>query len=261
MLAGVINNTATGDTDQTEPNDGVEEVPVNSPAHSTAKALTFNVDEDGSGDVSADDTLTYTITVTNTGTANLTNVTVDDDLTGTVDAVCSPLLLPGEFCTVDVFYTVTAADVLAGVINNTATGDTDQTEPNDGVEEVPVNSPAHSTAKALTFNADEDGSGDVSADDTLTYTITVTNTGTANLTNVTVDDDLTGTVDAVCSPLLLPGEFCTVDVFYTVTAADVLAGVINNTATGDTDQTEPNDGVEEFPVNSAGAFDGEGVDV
>ena len=54
-------------------------------------------------------------------------------------------------------------------------------------ENVPVPSPSHTTDKALTDNADEDGSQDVSAGDTLTYTVTVTNNGTANLTNVTVD--------------------------------------------------------------------------
>ena len=68
-----------------------------------------------------------------------------------------------------------------------------------------MNLPAHSTAKAFDVYADEDGSGDVSADDTLTYTITVTNTGTANLTNVTVDDDLTGTVDACVFAAVVAG--------------------------------------------------------
>ena len=47
--------------------------------------------------------------------------------------------------------------------------------------------PGLAVEKVLTSNADEDGSGDVSVGDTLTYTITATNTGTSNLTDVVVD--------------------------------------------------------------------------
>ena len=54
-------------------------------------------------------------------------------------------------------------------------------------ESVTVPTPGLVVDKVLTSNADEDGSGDVSVGDTLTYTITATNTGTANLTNVVVD--------------------------------------------------------------------------
>ena len=246
-LGTTILNTATGDSDQTEPNTDDESVPVPSPSHTTDKALSNNADEDGSGDVSVGDTLTYTITVFNNGTANLTNVTVDDDLTNTVDAPCAASLAPGASCSVDVNYTVQASD-LGTTILNTATGDSDQTDPNTDDESVPVPSPSHTTDKALSSNADEDGSGDVSAGDTLTYTITVLNTGTANLTNVTVDDDLTNTVDAPCAASLAPGASCSVDVNYTVTSADVLAGVINNIGTGDSDQTDPSDDPEDVPV-------------
>ena len=114
----------------------------------------------------------------------------------------------GGACTLIGTYVVTAADVAAGQIDNLGTADSDQTDPVDDPETVPVPQPSLTTDKALTNNADEDGSGDVSAGDTLTYTITVTNNGTANLTNVTVDDDLTGTVDAPCAALLAPTEGC-----------------------------------------------------
>ena len=44
--------------------------------------------------------------------------------------------------------------------------------------------------KTFASNADEDGSGDVSEGDTLTYQITVSSTGTVDLTNVSVIDPL-----------------------------------------------------------------------
>ncbi len=46
------------------------------------------------------------------------------------------------------------------------------------------------TLKELTSNADEDGSGTVSLGDTLTYTVTATNTGDVTLNNVVVSDSL-----------------------------------------------------------------------
>ena len=50
--------------------------------------------------------------------------------------------------------------------------------------------PELSVDKPAPTNADEDGPGDVSVGDTLTYTVTATNSGDANLTNVVVSDGL-----------------------------------------------------------------------
>ena len=92
------------------------------------------------------------------------------------------------------------------------------------------------------MNADEDGSGDVSVGDTLTYTITATNTGAANLTDVVVSDPLiTPTGGTTPCGLLAPGETCTLVSTYVVTAADVTAGQIDNTGTADSDQTAAGD--------------------
>jgi uncharacterized repeat protein (TIGR01451 family) len=247
--AGEINNTGTVDSDQTAPLSAAETVPVpQNPAIGAAKALTNNADEDGTGTVSVGDTLTYTITATNAGNVTLTNVTVDDDLTGTVDAPCAASRVPNASCSVDVTYVVQQSDVEAGVINNTGTVDSDQAGPVSDPETVAVQNPVIGAAKALTANADEDVSGTVSLGDTLTYTITATNLGNVTLTNVTVDDDLTGTVDAVCAASLALSASCSVDVMYVVQQSDVEAGVINNTGTVDSDQTSPVSDPEMVPV-------------
>ena len=239
VTAGSIVNSATADSDQTPPTTDDETTSVPSPSLGVDKPAPTNADEDGSGDVSVGDTLTYTITATNSGTANLTNVVVTDDLiTPTGGSTPCALLLPTESCTLVGTYVVTAADVTAGQIDNTGTAVSDQTAPVADDETVTVPSPALTVDKPAPTNADEDGSGDVSVGDTLTYTITATNSGTANLTNVVVTDDLiTPTGGTTPCALVAPGGTCTLLGTYVVTAADVTAGQIVNTATADSDQT------------------------
>ncbi len=85
--------------------------------------------------------------------------------------------------------------------------------------------PALAVDKPAPANADEDGSGDVSVGDTLTYTITATNNGTANLTNVVVSDPLiTPTGGTTPCAHRAAGGTCTLVGTYVVTAADVAAG-------------------------------------
>ena len=244
--AGVINNIGTADSDETPPVDDPETVPVPQGADlGVDKALTGNADEDGSGTVSLNDTLTYTITATNIGNVTLNNVTVSDDLTG--DSTACPTVAPGDTCVLVVTYTVSQADVDAGVINNIGTADSDETPPVDDPETVPVPQGADlGVDKVLTGNADEDGSGSVSLNDTLTYTITATNIGNVTLNNVTVSDDLTG--DSTACPTVAPGDTCVLVVTYTVSQADVDAGVINNIGTADSDETPPVDDPETVPV-------------
>ncbi len=252
VAAGQIVNTGTADSDQTGAVTDDETVPVPTPTLEVDKPAPTNADEDGSGDVSVGDTLTYTITATNTGTANLTNVVVTDSLiTATGGTTPCASAVPGDTCTLVGTYVVTAADVAAGVILNTATADSDQTPPIDDSQTTPVLVPALAVDKPAPTNADEDGSGDVSVGDTLTYTVTATNTGGSNLTNVVVTDSLI-TPSGGTSPcvLVLPGDTCTLVGTYVVTAADVAAGSIVNTATADSDQTPSIDDDETTPVPS-----------
>ncbi|MCX7553854.1 hypothetical protein OS175_08185, partial [Marinicella sp. S1101] len=174
---------------------------------STVKALTGNADEDGSSSVTEGDTLTFTVTVTNTGDFPLTNVVVTDNLITPNSNTC-PTVAVGATCVLTGTYVVTAGDVTTGSITNTGTGNSNETPPVDDVEITPVvGSPALSTVKALTGNADEDGSTTVTEGDTLTYTVTVTNTGNVPLTNVVVTDSLITPNSNTC-PTVAVGATC-----------------------------------------------------
>ena len=234
VTAGSVVNVGTADAVQAGPVTEGESVIVPTPSLEVVKVLTANADEDGSGDVSVGDTLTYTLTATNTGTANLTNVVVSDDLTG--DSTTCARVAPGASCVLKRTYVVTATDVAAGSVVNVGTADAVQVGPVTEGESVTVPTPSLEVVKVLTANDDADGSGDVSVGDTLTYTLTATNTGTANLTDVVVSDPLITPGSTSCA-LVAPGATCVLIGTYVVTAADVTAGSIVNTATADSVQT------------------------
>ena len=198
---------------------------------------TQNADEDGSGDISAGDTLTYEISARNTGSVTLTNVTISDQLSG--DTTTCATLSAGSACTLIATYVVTAADMQRGQLSTNATATSDQTGT------VPLPAPATLYLPVPTVQiavedpayADLDGSGTVSAGDTLTYQIAASNTGTANLTNVVVTSKLlSGTSGTRCT-LVLPGASCTAAGVYVLTAADAQRVTLEDSATINSDQT------------------------
>ena len=260
VTAGQIVNTASADSVQTDPVEVERTVSVSTPGLGVEKpAPVLSDDADGSGDISVGDTLTYTITATNTGGATLTNVTITDPmLTTTGGTTPCATLVPGATCTLTGTHVVTAADVVVGEIDNTATADSDQTPAVTDSVLVTVPQPSLTVDKPAPANADEDDSGSITLGDTLTYTITVTNTGTATLTDVTITDDLID-VSGGTSPCatLAPGATCTLIGTYEVTASDVEAGTIDNTATADSDQTDPIDDSVTVTVVGAGSISGE----
>ncbi|MCA3561252.1 MAG: DUF11 domain-containing protein [Aestuariivirga sp.] len=93
-------------------------------------------------------------------------------------------------------------------------------------------------SKVLTGYQDKDGSRSITQDDVLSFKITATNTGSLPLTNVVVSDNRISPDSNAC-PVLQPGEICVLTGAYTVTLADVQAGAVVNTATADSDETNP----------------------
>ncbi|AUC76246.1 Ig-like domain-containing protein [Olleya sp. Bg11-27] len=208
--------------------------------------------------------VTYTFTVTNTGTVSINTVTITDALLG--GAITADLVLAGDTNTNGVIeptetwiytannYTVTQADVDAGMITNTVTvdgieilGNTDVTATDTYVidqnnTEVTFCTPTNGL-NIVKSAAIANGEACLVLGSEVTYTFTVTNTGTVSINTVTITDALLG--GAITADLVLAGDTNTNGVIeptetwiytannYTVTQADVDAGMITNTVTVD----------------------------
>ena len=302
-----LKNTATvsdGDDDTEDPS-GETENPVAERKVEITKELTKvgETEYDGTSMVNVGDELTYTITVKNTGNVDLTDVVVEDTLTvgdttvtegvnlsctdtdvtinGTTATIGS--LAVDEPVTITATYTVKEADAEKEIVN-TATVSGDEIDDGDGdTEEVTVANPAVDMTKVLA-SATRDGTAISDLDtykaqvgDVLSYTITVTNEGNTELTNVEVKDTMwghngdcvkvsgkadlqdvsSGSYTITSIPVAddaNPGNnVVTITYTYTVQDSDVAAGEIKNTAgvylpDGDEPGEEPDD-TDEIIVN------------
>lgn len=211
------------------------------PGISVVKHAATPVDVNGNGITDEGDTIAYTFTVTNTGNTPLTDVGVTDAKAGAVTCPEATLAAGAEeTCTADSVYTVTAADVANGSVDNTATAN--GTPP--GRPAIPstpstTTTPATEPAPALTVVKTASASSVTEAGQDITYSFKVTNTGNVPLNDVTVtDSDFSGTgelSDVLCPETALAvgaDESCTAT--YTTTQADVdNGGKLTNTASGE----------------------------
>ncbi|MFJ4076201.1 AraC family transcriptional regulator [Curtobacterium sp. NPDC089991] len=187
----------------------------------------------------AGDDVTFTFTVTNTGSTTLRGVTVADGQPG-LGAVtvrwpdASGVLRPGETATATAVYTLTQADVDRGSITSTAT--TAGTTPDGAaVQDTDAGTTTVTGTPALLVTKRGSTVGDAVGGAEVRWTIDVANTGTVTLTDVTVSDELagfttTGTTWPAAAGTLAPGETAQVSGTSVVTQADVGAGGVVNTA-------------------------------
>ena len=216
------------------------------------------------------DTLHYTITVTNTGNteqsgtitdtftvegedAELKNLTATP--TGSVNFDETPWTFSGlaskDTITITADYTVQSGDKsISNGVSVTGTEDTpEDPDPDDNTVETDV------ASLTVEKKADRETAF---VGDTITYTITVTNTGDVELTDVEVTDDMmpdtitvkTGVSEATTETAengaytidtLEAGSVVIITYTYMVTAADAEAGKVANVVTADSDQTKDPD--------------------
>jgi len=248
--AGQIDNTGvvTGTDPDSNPvtdNDLLSEPVAQNPALALTKTGTLN-DDDGTSGVSAGDTISYSFQVENTGNVTLTNISVTDPLVAAItcpggNPIPSLAVGMGETCTGT--YTITQADINAGVRNNTASASSAEDATDTDSESIPLTQdPSLMLAKTLTDNADEDSSGDLSLNDTLTFSVTMTNTGNTTLTNVSVSDANLTPNSQTCASVA-PGNTCVLTGTYVIQQVDVDAGQFQNTGSVSDDVVCPAAGV------------------
>ena len=252
IIAGSYANVATATADPIhDPKTGADVTPQGSddetigantdrPIEPSNPALriTKTSDVDAGTLLKEGDAVTYTVTVENTGNLTLTNVKATDNLAG---ATLAPgqsdtraELAPGEQFSVNYVYEVTQADVVAGSVHNEATASgvsPDPSKPVDPGAPGTKDDPTETAKPSLSIQKSNNGSADVAAGSTVSYTITATNNGNVDLTGVVVTDELTGfTSDAFD---LAKGESRTFDTSYTVQESDIVNGSIVNVAKGE----------------------------
>ncbi len=189
------------------------------------------------------DTIQYTFIAKNTGNVTLTGVDIADPLPGlsAIDITwpaTAGTLLPGESATGLATYVITQADLNNQVVVNRATAQ-GATPSGDTVtaDSPEVIVPTIEAGPAIKVDKTGVAQGSGALGDTIVFTMVVRNTGNVTLTGVDVSDDLPGigavTFDTWPGAVgtLAPGETVTATATYSITQADVDAGVVRNTAT------------------------------
>jgi len=141
-------------------------------------AAILDTDADTSGDVSVGDTLSYTVTVTNTGNVTLNNVVVSDAQL-TPSSFSCPTLAPDATCVLTGTHVVTQAEEDAGQVVNTASVSSDE------LADIPSNTvttPVEMFADLVTIKSLASGDSTPEEGDTVTFEIEVVNNGTAQAT-------------------------------------------------------------------------------
>ncbi|MBK7788266.1 MAG: DUF11 domain-containing protein, partial [Saprospiraceae bacterium] len=242
--------TVTTEEDPTPETDDAPTPVSQSPSFTVSKTQTGGPNPA----TTAGEVLDYTIVINNTGNVTLTNVVVNDVMPdGSIGALGLPTesvssngnLNVGETWTYTISYTVTQADIDAGLtLVNTVTVTTDE-DPMPETDDAPTpvsQSPSFTVSKTQTGGPNPV----TAAGEVLNYTIVVSNTGNVTLTNVVVNDVMPdGSIGALGLPTesvssngnLNVGETWTYTISYTVTQADIDAGLtLVNTVSVTTDE-------------------------
>ena len=197
-----------------------------------------------SGDFTLGRLVTYTFVVTNTGNVPLTDVVVAENTftgTGTAPVPSCPAttLAVNASMTCTATYSVTQADIDAGSVTNTATATgTPPTGANVTSSSDAIITQAEAPDLDLVKTADTSGvQSPAVAGNPIVYTVTAKNTGNVTLHNVTVTDTLVGGSLVLTWPgtpgTLAPTQVVTGVATYSITQADIDAGIVQNTANAD----------------------------
>ena len=136
---------------------------------------------DKTSNVKVGDTITYTITVENTGNVTVSGLTVTDPMTGLVmGTLDKTTIAPGETATVTATYVVTQDDVDAGTFTNTATATGKDPKNADVTDDDSETVTTEDAAASIEVTKTASKTSGVKVGETITYTITVEKIGRAS---------------------------------------------------------------------------------
>jgi uncharacterized repeat protein (TIGR01451 family) len=217
---------------------GSTTVTFSNPLISIVKNAGTPVDVNGNGLTDAGDTIQYTFDVSNPGDVPLTNVAVSDPKVGAV--TCPQTILAAgatETCSATTVYTITAADVTAGAVDNIATA-TGTTPAGGTITTTPstTSTPTTASAPGISIVKSASGPATYTVGEVVTYNFVVTNTGNVPLNTVSINETAfsgsggSPVVNCPATTLAVGAQMvCTAP--YTLTTDDVNDGSVTNTAT------------------------------
>tara|TARA_R110002020_G_scaffold264813_1_gene479488 strand:- start:8018 stop:10792 length:2775 start_codon:yes stop_codon:yes gene_type:complete len=238
--AGFVLNTALTRGDSPDDEDPTDETEENTPI-APMPSITLDKSVDVSSVSKEGVVLNYSLLVKNTGNVTLTSGELKDPKTGL--ELGSLTLAPGEERSFQTTYTVTLEDILSGKpILNVATVKAvheNSGTPVEAEDEAIVNV---DLIAGIQIDKTADKTVVYEIGEVITYTITVTNTGTAPLVDVEVNDPMTDFSETIT--MLLPEEEIEFTTTYIVTASDIakqesLINVAIVTATNPVDPENP----------------------
>ena len=235
MDAGEINNTATATGKDPKNADvtGNDSEKVTTEEATASIAVTKTADK--TSGVKVGETITYTITVKNTGNVTVSSLALTDILEGIeLGALDKTTIAPGETATATATYVVKQADVDAGSIVNVVKANATAVRGENPAEAsasatVTAEQKGHITITKETTSTAAAEDGKYVLGEMITYKITVTNDGNLTITNITVTDILTGNVWTIAS--MAPGEDKVYTDSHVVNDTDVEALKVVNEAT------------------------------
>lgn len=192
---------------------------------------------DPAGPYVVDDVVTFTFDLINCGDVDLTDVSVTDDKGNVVGGPVDIAVGANDATSITATYTITQADADAGTVVNTASA---TAAAPDGVLIVSDPDDADSTHTVVVNTVPEpclkvikscDPAGPYQLDQEVTFTFDIQNCGDADITGITVIDDMAALTGGPIDLAAGANDATTITGTYTITQADVDNGSVTNSAT------------------------------
>ncbi len=262
VAAGYVHNSATATGQPPTPPGGPTPTPVTSTpsdvdtATEQHPAMTMVKSVASPGPYGAGDQIAYQFLVTNTGDVILTGIVINDAQLDAAAVCPATTLAPGATTTCTGSHTVTAAEVAAGYVHNSATATGQPPTVPGGPTPPPITTPpsdvdtATEQHPAMTMVKSATSPGPYGVGDQIAYQFLVTNTGDVILTGIVINDAQLDAAAVCPATTLAPGATTTCTGSHTVTAAEVAAGYVHNSATATGQPPTPPGGPTPPPVTT-----------